>query len=123
MTRRWRMISAAILIAIALLVAFYAIWAFVHVQAAVGQALDAGQLTADDNQFEIAGYFMANSGDYAIAAVTFAALGLLLFPARAVVRGASADAEVSIGGRSSPGGADDDLDDLLSGMPPETTTR
>jgi len=76
--RAVQLIPSVILYIAAGLVAAFAIWAYTHSADIVSQAREAGQLAASGNGYDIASFYMANSGQYFIFALLLAAAGLIL---------------------------------------------
>ena len=72
------LIPSIILYIVAGLVAVFAIWAYSHCADIISQARAAGQLVTSGNEYDIASFYMANSGQYFIYALLLAAAGLLL---------------------------------------------
>jgi hypothetical protein len=76
--RTVQLIPSLILYIVAGLVAVFAIWAYNHCADIISQAREAGQLAASGNEYDIASFYMANSGQYFIFALLLAAAGLIL---------------------------------------------
>jgi hypothetical protein len=73
-----QLIPSIILYIAAGLVAAFALWAYTHSADIVSQAREAGQLAVSGNEYDIASFYMANSGQYFIYALVLAAAGLIL---------------------------------------------
>jgi len=73
-----RLIPCIIFYVLAGLLAIYAMWSFSHSADIISQARAAGQLAASGNEFDIASFYMSNSGQYLIWALLLAAAGLIL---------------------------------------------
>jgi len=72
------LIPSIILYIAAGLVAAFALWAYTHSADIVSQAREVGQLAVSGNEYDIASFYMANSGQYFIYALVLAAAGLML---------------------------------------------
>ena len=73
-----QLIPSIILYIAAGLVAAFGLWAYTHSADIVSQAREAGQLALRGNEYDIASFYMANSGQYFVYALILAAAGLLL---------------------------------------------
>jgi len=63
---------------LAVLLVIYAIWAYTYCANIISNAVESGQLTTTGNEFDIASFYMSNSGQYFILAFLLAAAGLIL---------------------------------------------
>jgi hypothetical protein len=75
--RAIHIIPSIIFYVFALLLVIYAIWAYSHCADIISQAKAAGQLVAKGNEYDIASFYMGNSGQYFIFALLLAAAGIL----------------------------------------------
>ena len=73
-----RLIPSIILYVSAALLAVYTIWSFVYCAGIISQAKAAGQLAASGNGYDIASFYIANCGQYAVSVLLLAAAGILL---------------------------------------------
>jgi hypothetical protein len=73
-----QLIPSIILYICAVLLAIYAIWAYRYCADIITQARAAGQLATSGNEYDIASFYMGNSGHYFIYALLLAAAGLIL---------------------------------------------
>ena len=118
--RAMTFIAATLLFVIAAVLLVYALWSYANVQAAVEEAIAAGQLALPGSEYDIASFAMSSSGEYGILAVMVAVLGwLVLQSGSPATRVTSAPAASSL--RPSP--QEDELDDLLAGMADDGSVR
>jgi len=73
-----QLIPSIILYMFAVLLAIYAIWAYRYCADIISQARAAGQLATSGNEYDIASFYMGNSGHYFIYALLLAAAGFIL---------------------------------------------
>jgi len=73
-----QLIPSIILYICAVLLGIYAIWAYRYCADIISQARTAGQLATSGNEYDIASFYMGNSGQYFIYALLLAAAGLIL---------------------------------------------
>jgi hypothetical protein len=73
-----QLIPSIILYVFAVLLAVYAIWAYRYCADIISQARAAGQLATSGNEYDIASFYMGNSGHYFIYALLLAAAGFIL---------------------------------------------
>ena len=73
-----QLIPSIILYICAVLLAIYAIWAYRYCADIISQARAAGQLATSGNEYDIASFYMGNSGHYFIYALLLAAAGFIL---------------------------------------------
>jgi amino acid transporter len=73
-----QLIPSIILYVFAVLLVVYAIWAYRYCADIISQARAAGQLATSGNEYDIASFYMGNSGQYFIYALLLAAVGLIL---------------------------------------------
>ena len=71
-------IPSIVFFVVAVLLAIYAIWAYAYCADIISQARAAGQLAAKGNEYDIASFYMGNSGQYLVLALLLAAAGLIL---------------------------------------------
>jgi len=60
------------------LLTIYAIWSYTYCADIISQARAAGQLAAGGNEYDIAGFYMANCCQYVVFALLLTAAGLIL---------------------------------------------
>jgi len=72
------LIPSVVLYLFAGLLAAYAVWAYTHCADIISQARAAGQLAAAGNEYDIASFYMGNSGQYFVYALLLAAAGFIL---------------------------------------------
>jgi hypothetical protein len=73
-----RLLPSIILYIIAVLLAAYTLWSYKHCAGIIAQAREYGQLAASGNEYDIASFYMANCGLYAVFALLLAAAGIML---------------------------------------------
>ena len=73
-----QLIPSIILYVFAILLTVYAIWAYRYCADIISQAKAAGQLATSGNEYDIASFYMGNSGHYFIYALLLAAAGFIL---------------------------------------------
>lgn len=113
--------GAVLLFALAAAVGWYALWSFGGAQAAIGAAVEAGQLALEGSEFDVAAYLMSNSGQYGVLSIVLAALGWLVLRTRRHPVAAPAASARPAG--QSDVEEDGDLDELLDGAFDETAVE
>ena len=105
-------IPSFVLYAISLLLAVYAIWAFIFCADIISQAKAAGQLAASGNGYDITSFYMGNCGMYVVYALLLTAAGLLLQRGASVQKNSESEKIIDITSNNNKN--DNELDEWFS---------
>ena len=73
-----QIIPSIVLYIFAGLLVIFAIWSYIYCADIISQARAAGQLATSGNEYDIAGFYMGNCGQYVVFALLLTATGLIL---------------------------------------------